>query len=634
MRAKSIPIERDDGACLRALLSKQVIPCALLFLFGWIIWQKSGELDFTAIRTQVGAISHWQWGLATAGAALSFWAIGRMDAVVHRLLDTGVGDRAAQLSGVASVATAQITGFGLLTGTLARWRVLPGIGLWKAAQITAAVSITFMVALGGLTAVMILLAGPELAWSKPAAVLGLFFIAGLVAATIWKPRWLLKADLPPLRAQATLAGLALLDTMAAALALYVLMPADVVPAPMVFYAVFLMALGVGLLGTTPGGLGPFEMMMLACFTQIPDATILAAIAAYRIVYFALPAALAVVVLVAGPWLRLCQEVPRAARVQSGRKTADRPVAMGALTFNAQRAESGLLRQGELDLLVNDQDHAVSLVAPAGQSLIMLTDPLNHKHPTAETLHTLRSAAASRFLVPCLYKCNARTAVAARRAGWRLLQVSQEAVVDPARFDLGARGCRQLRRYLRKAADVVIEDVTVNPPLREMRQLSRAWAAGRKGARGFSMGLFDETYVRAQHVYAARLDGKLVGFVSFHESWRERTLDLMCMGAQAPTGTAHALIHAAILGAKADGLARLSLAAVPGLSDRLRLPSTLAGRFHRLSGAEGLRRFKSCFDPRWEPLYLAAPGALSLALAGVDLIDRITRPRAQLYARRS
>lgn len=621
--------ERD---CLRSLMSKQLVPLVLLITFAWLIVTKASSLDFNGIFAAVHAIAPQQWGAAVFAACVSFWAIGRMDAVVHRLMGTGTPDHIAQLSGIASVATAQLTGFGLLTGTLARWRVLPDISLWRAAQITGAVSASFMLALGVISALMVLITGPGIPFDRVLALAGLVFVASLIAGSLWRPRRLMRFKLPPLKAQISLLGLALLDTGAAALTLYVLIPEASLPPPALFYTIFLLALGAGLLGTTPGGVGPFEMMFLLLLPELPQAPMLAAILGYRLVYFALPALLAAGLLIAGP--SLARALPAAGcatpRLRPASTAPQQPMALGALSFNARRAEAGLMRQGEFDLLCDARDRPLSLVVPAGQSLIMLSDPLCAAQCPRDAVETLHAAAGRRFLTPCLYKCGARTAAMARRAGWSVVQIAQEAHIAPAKFDLAGPACRQLRRQIRKArrAGVKVGSADAQLPIADMRRLAQGWATRRGGARGFSMGRFCAEYVGGQRVYLAHLDGALIGFVSFHEAWCERTLDLMCHSRAAPTGTMHLLIASAIEAAARDDCARLSLAAVPRLSDCLPLPAALATRIDTMTGAAGLIRFKASFAPRWEPLYLAAPGPLALALAGLDLADRITRPRAE------
>ena len=605
------------------------MPLALLLVFVWLVAQNAGDLDFGAVLQAVSAIRAPQWLTALAATAISFWAVGRMDAVVHRLLDTGFCNNTARISGITAVATAQVAGFGLLTGTLARWRVLPDTSLWKAAQITGAVSASFMIALGALVAMAVLIVRPDIPGSGVIAAFGLISLIILLAACLWRPCCLMGVKIPPLRGQFSIFGFVLLDTAAAALTLYVLIPEPYLPPPMLFYTIFLIALGAGLLGATPGGVGPFELLFLACLPNLPDAPILAAIMGYRIVYFALPALFAAGVLIAGPTMIFPQKPEtNGPRLVGSKGRFDLPIARQALSFNASRAEAGLLRQGEFDLLLDAQDAAVSLVAPTGQCLIMLADPITDKQTPRTILNALEHVAESRMLTPGLYKCGPRMAAAARNAGWCVRKIAIEARVSPATFDISSRKCRRLRQQVRKAkaAEVCVSEAGAILPLDEMRDVATDWAHQRRGARGFSMGLFDEPYVAGQRVYLARQHTRLIGFITLHEAWCERSLDLMCQTSDAPEGTMQYLIAHAIQSAASDGCPNFSLAAVPRVSEHQPFHAVLAPLLDRLTGARGLFVFKSKFAPVWKPLYLAAPGKMGLALASIDLVDRITRPR--------
>lgn len=615
---------------LRELVRKQAVPLLVVLGLATVMVSAARDVDLAAILAHVSTIALHQWAFGLVGVAMSFVAMAKMEVVVHRVLGTGVRENDAVVASMTAVGTAQMVGFGLLTGTLARWRMLPEAGLWQAAKITALVSVCFMLSLGAVTAIMVLITGAEAPWARSLAALGLIFVAALIAVTLWKPRRILGWHLPPLRAQAQLLGYTALDTVAAALTLYVLIPKGPLPEPALFFTAFLISMGLGLLGATPGGLGPFEFAMLAFLPMLPEEPILAAIMGYRIIYFALPASLALIALIFAPLIRSRAEPPARAKVSPLRDEV-RPVAALALSYNAPRAETGLIRQGEFDLLVDETGRALSLVAPTGQSLIMLADPLNRQLSAPRTLRVLSEAATGRMLCPALYKCDARTAIAARHAGWQVLRVSHEAVVDPAAYRLDVSARKQLRRFLRKAetAGVTVTEAGPILPVAEMRSVAEAWAAHRHGARGFSMGQFEDSYVSGQRVYLAHQKDRLIAFMTFHESWRERTLDLMCTRPDTPAGTTHALLHAAIERAREDALARVSLAAVPCLADTLPLPERLADRVRTAMGTAGLKRFKASFAPRWEPLYMAAPTRIGLAVVALDLTDRITRPRSVL-----
>ena len=96
------------------------------------------------------------------------------------------------------------------------------------------------------------------------------------------------------------------------------------------------------------------------------------------------------------------------------------------------------------------------------------------------------------------------------------------------------------------------------------------------------------------------------------------------GPEAPDGTMHALVTAAIAAAGRRGVSRLSLAAVPEAAFGRNLTMDRALARHGCDGA-GLLQFKAAFAPRWQPLYLAAPHRAALALAACEVARAIAHP---------
>ena len=95
---------------------------------------------------------------------------------------------------------------------------------------------------------------------------------------------------------------------------------------------------------------------------------------------------------------------------------------------------------------------------------------------------------------------------------------------------------------------------------------------------------------------------------------------------APDGTMHALVDHAIRVAASRDIARLSLAAAPAHpGGATALERNLRGRFFRHGGGAGLRQFKSCFAPDWQPRFMAAPDRAQLTLAALDLIRAVRAP---------
>ncbi|QOL80077.1 DUF2156 domain-containing protein [Pseudooceanicola spongiae] len=585
---------------------------AVPFLVGAVcFWMLAGRL--TALEPALmwqafTAVTYPQWLAAAAATAVSFWSLGRYDAVMHRHLRTGVSEGRAQTSGITAIALSQVLGLGMLTGTLARWRLLPDLGPIRAAKVTAAVAASFLLAWAVIAALACVLLAPSLlpgwlAGCTIALALSLPLIS-LLFPTLRIHH--LKLRLPSLQAMSAIGFFALIDTLAAAAALQVFLPEGL--AFTTLFPAFLLALGAGLFAGTPGGVGPFELTMLALLPQVAEADLIAAILAFRLIYYALPAVIA-----SAHVFRPRAQIDTLPRERITRRVPE------ALLQQAARAEVGIARQNSARVLASP--HANALTVDTSQSLTLLFDPLNG--PITALLPRLAAAARASNRLPLVYKCTASHAIAARRAGWRVARVADEAVLDPGDFCLSGARHRQLRRKIRQAEKAGVEITQpaagLSPCLLEqMARLDQQWKQTHGEPRGLSTGRFEVGYIHHQRVYCAWREQQLVAFVSFHTNPNQLCLDLMRHGASLPDGTMHLLVLRAIEDAARDGVP-LSLAAMPARSVA---EHALLARFRahvaKRTGGDGLCRFKDSFAPRRIPLYIAAPSHASLILGAIDL----------------
>lgn len=611
------------AAALRRALLRQVLPLGLMLLFVLCLRERAAALDLAAIGTVLAAVSALQWLGAALATAVSFAALAQYDVLVHRLIGTALPEAQLRRGGAAAIALSQTLGFGIVTGALVRWRMLPGIGLWQATRIAGLVALAFLFGWATVTAAVVAVLPGDVPGARGLALAVLAGIGGLAGLAFWHPhggrvhiagRVLHLPAPPPLRLAARIVGLAAVDTAAAALALWVLLPEAAVTGPALLPA-FLLALGAGLISGTPGGVGAFELALLALLPDQPAEPVLAAVLAWRVVYYALPAALGALAMA------------RPGRLRSLAPRAQVRTPYPGESLASTRAETGLLAQGEHALLLASCGSPAWMLGETGQTVTALLDPLAGG---AGMLDLVRAQASRRGRVACLYKISARTAVRARAAGWTVLPVAHEAVIDPARFDLAGPAHAGLRRKLRHAAKAGVTVTVVAPgaalPGAQMAALAADWAAARGGERGFSMGRYAPDYVAGQICLLAWQSGRLVAFASFHMGRTEWTLDLMRSGTRVPDGTMQALVAAAIAQAAAADVPRLSLAAVPPDPARLRgAPARLWRLAARWQGAGGLAQFKAGFAPHWQTLYIAAPGPAALALAAADIARAVRHP---------
>ena len=594
---------------------RQCLPFLIGGLCLWLLSERLDPASLTQIGPALADLPAARWGAAIVATAVSFWALGRYDILFHRQFETGFDGRAAALSGVSAIAVGQVLGLGILTGALTRWRILPGLSPAQATKIALAVAVSFLVCLvlliSGVTAA---LPGQFLPIWLPWVLLGLLGgILVLATAHSALSRVGFTLSLPPLRAMVQMVLLSAIDTAAAATALYLLLSADMAVGWVSLYAAYLLALFAALVSGTPGGVGPFELALVAALPGFPEPELLAAVLAFRLVYYALPALLAVPLL-AYPLRPALTTPPRR-----------KPTPDARALYTASRAEHGVCRQNGAYLL---PAHGADLmVLKTDQTITALFDPLHQV--TARMLPVLAREARHNNRFALVYKCTARTAVAARQAGWQTLHIANEARLDPIRFATDGARFRQLRRKLRQArAAGLCVSREAELPLGCLRRIDLEWCTRNGHARGLSMGRFCPEYIRYQRVYVARQDDEIMGFVTFHMSHDEWCLDLMRTSNAAPSGTMHLLVKAAIDDAAALGVPRLSLAAMercpsPGMPwlQRWILHAIQARR-----GA-GLSQFKTSFGPDIQPLYALAPHPLALAIGLADLALAIHRAPA-------
>ncbi len=246
------------------------------------LWQAAG---LTAAG--YGCLSLYEMlGVSFAGARL---AIGRTFSI--SLMAYGIGHtfgtntlsggairyRAYTLLGLRPRQIATIIAFGTLTFGLGA-AVLLGVSLLRKSQLSA-----------GLLHVPVPLV-------RAAGIVLLTVACGYLGFVLWRRTPLtlrgVKINIP--RPQVALAQIlvACADLLCAAGVLYVLLPAQAQIGFLSFAGIYLLAIAAGIVSTVPGGVGVFESILILLFSTAPRDRLLAALLAYRAIYYLAPFALA------------------------------------------------------------------------------------------------------------------------------------------------------------------------------------------------------------------------------------------------------------------------------------------------------------------------------------------------------
>jgi phosphatidylglycerol lysyltransferase len=152
----------------------------------------------------------------------------------------------------------------------------------------------------------------------------------------------------------------------------------------------------------------------------------------------------------------------------------------------------------------------------------------------------------------------------------------------------------------------------------------------KGAseKGFSLGFFDENYLRRFPVAVMEVAGRIEAFASL---WPgpgkvELSVDLMRHRPSAPANAMEGLLIFLMQWGRDEGYHwfNLGMAPLSGLEStnlaplRVKIASYLYRYGRPFYNFRGLRAYKEKFHPVWEPRYLAYPGGLSLPRVLTDV----------------
>ncbi len=181
---------------------------------------------------------------------------------------------------------------------------------------------------------------------------------------------------------------------------------------------------------------------------------------------------------------------------------------------------------------------------------------------------------------------------------------------------------------------IIDRSEVDDWLSRLKDISDQWLGEKTtGEKGFSLGYFDETYLRHFDLAVVEQAGQAIAFANL---WRggdrdELSIDLMRYTPHAMHGVMEYLFVELMLYGHEQGYAWFDLGMAPlsGLtSHRLsplwnRISHFTFRHGERFYNFQGLRAYKEKFDPVWTPRYLASPGGIATARILTDVATLIS-----------
>jgi len=267
-------------------------------------------LTWHELMTDVVQMPPSHLGLAAFLTILNYIVLTGYDFLAFASIGKTLPRARIAIASFLAYAIANNVGFAMLSGASVRYRFYTrwGVTAEELSRIVVSYSLTFwlgLLALGGLSLAISPPAGeglPAPGLTATAAWLLLIVTAAYIAATAVRRTPLrigpVEIQLPSTSIAIAQVVISALDWTLAGAVLYVLLPSDSVPF-FTYLGAFLAAVVLGHVSHVPGGVGVFEGLMLVLLRPYVDSSrVLPALVVFRLIYYLLPLAIALVALVA------------------------------------------------------------------------------------------------------------------------------------------------------------------------------------------------------------------------------------------------------------------------------------------------------------------------------------------------
>ena len=325
---------------------------------------------------------------------------------------------------------------------------------------------------------------------------------------------------------------------------------------------------------------------------------------------------------------------RPAKPKLATPTVDALAAVEAIVRESADTSANLALMGDKHFLFSESGRTFIMYGIHRRSWIAMGDPVGPEEEWPELLWRFREQCHDHAGRPVFYEVGSEHLSLYLDLGMNLLKLGEDARVPLERFSLDGSRSSALRSVVKRlerdgCSFEVVPQGQTDALLPELRRISDAWLASKNTReKHFSLGWFDEAYVRRFPVAVVRRAGRIEAFATVWLSagCEEISVDLMRHLPDASNGMMDFLFTNLMLYGRAEGYRwfNLGMAPLSGLPQH-----ELAPLWNRLGGFlfrhgehfynfKGLRKYKDKFNPDWRPRYLASSGSLALPTVLGDL----------------
>lgn len=288
-----------------------IVPVILLLAF-WFLKGLAQEVSYKGLKDALYATPSSNVIRAIVLCAINYMILTLYDMLAFRYIRHPLSYAKIGFTAFISFAFSQTVGFALLSGGAIRYRLYSawGCSAQEIAKVIAFSGLHFWMGLFLLSGIACLLDPADVInmvgiASSGSRLIGIAFLAPIAVylflttrrrESLWIRNW--EIPMPSLKLASLSLAVACLDWIVVAAILHSLLP---VAAGVSFYRLllaFFVSQAAGVMSHVPGGLGVFETVMVVSMSHISRPELLASLLLFRGIYYLLPFAIAVCLLVA------------------------------------------------------------------------------------------------------------------------------------------------------------------------------------------------------------------------------------------------------------------------------------------------------------------------------------------------
>ena len=279
------------------------VALGVLIAAGFVLYEKLGDLDFAHIWERLHETSWEAIGISLGCTAAAYLVLTVYDSTAFTYIRRPMAFTRIMYVSFVAYAFSHNIGFGAVSGGSVRYRFYSrwGVSTYDIATVIIFGGMAYVLGIIAVAGIIIFVNAEALAEAMSLPLWGAHTVSALATLVgsfylIWsllgRPSFELKGrrfEPPTIKIGLTQVATACLEWGFASAALYYLLPPDVDISFWHFVGIYVIGYVAGMMSQAPGGIGVFEAALLLMLPEsAPKEAVLAAVLAYRALYFLLP----------------------------------------------------------------------------------------------------------------------------------------------------------------------------------------------------------------------------------------------------------------------------------------------------------------------------------------------------------